>query len=89
MAGLDDFAKKIDRIAVRVEGNLEKAVKNCAEAVARSVISNTPVDTVGRAATGPLSLTPPSRGCFPRGCRARRDRPARRTPQPRSRRRRR
>ena len=48
MAGLDDFAKRIDRIAVRVEGNVERAVKDCAGAVARSVISNTPVDT-GRA----------------------------------------
>ena len=48
MAGLDDFAKRIDRIAVHVEGNVERAVKDCAGAVARSVISNTPVDT-GRA----------------------------------------
>lgn len=48
MAGLDDFAKRMDRIAVRVEGNVEQAVKDCARAVARSVISNTPVDT-GRA----------------------------------------
>ena len=48
MAGLDDFAKRIDRIAVRVEGNVEQAVKDCAGAVARSVISNTPADT-GRA----------------------------------------
>ena len=48
MAGLDDFAKRIDRIAVRVEGNVERAVKDCAGAVARSVISNTPADT-GRA----------------------------------------
>jgi HK97 gp10 family phage protein len=48
MTGLDDFAKRIDRIAVQVEGNVEKAVKDCAGAVARSVISNTPVDT-GRA----------------------------------------
>lgn len=48
MAGLDDFAKRIDRIALRVEGNVEQAVKDCAGAVARSVISNTPVDT-GRA----------------------------------------
>jgi hypothetical protein len=48
MAGLDDFAKRLDRIAVLVEGNVERAVKDCAGAVARSVISNTPVDT-GRA----------------------------------------
>lgn len=48
MAGLDDFANRIGRIAVRVEGNVERAVKDCAVAVARSVISNTPADT-GRA----------------------------------------
>lgn len=48
MAGLDDFARRIDRIAVRVEGNVERALKDCAGVVARSVISNTPVDT-GRA----------------------------------------
>lgn len=45
MAGLEDFAKRIDRIAVRVEGNVERAVKDCAQAVLRSVIEATPVDT--------------------------------------------
>lgn len=48
MAGLDDFAKRMNRIAMQVEGNVERAVKDCAGAVARSVISSTPVDT-GRA----------------------------------------
>jgi len=42
---LDDFAKRLDRIAVRVEGNVERAVKDCAGAVLRSVVENTPVDT--------------------------------------------
>lgn len=41
----DDFAKRIDRIAVRVEGNVERAVKDCAGAVLRSVVENTPIDT--------------------------------------------
>lgn len=41
----DDFAKRIHRIAVRVEGNVVRAVKDCAGAVLRSVIGNTPVDT--------------------------------------------
>lgn len=41
----DDFAKRIDRIAVRVEGNVERAVKDCAGAVLRSVVESTPVDT--------------------------------------------
>jgi hypothetical protein len=42
---LDDFAKRIDRIAMRVEGNVERAVKDCAGAVLRSIVENTPVDT--------------------------------------------
>ena len=45
MAGLDDFAKRLDRIAVRVEGNVERAVKGCAQVVLRSVVEGTPVDT--------------------------------------------
>lgn len=45
MAGLDDFAKRISRLAVQVEGNVEAAVKDCAHAVARSVVEATPVDT--------------------------------------------
>lgn len=45
MAGLDDFAKRLDRIAVQVEGNVERAVKDCAGAVLRSVVEATPVDT--------------------------------------------
>jgi hypothetical protein len=42
---LDDFARRIDRIAVRVEGNVERAVKDCAQAVLKSAVENTPVDT--------------------------------------------
>lgn len=36
---------RLDRIAVRVEGNVERAVKDCAQAVLRSVVEATPVDT--------------------------------------------
>lgn len=65
MAGLDDFAKRMNRIAVQVEGNVERAVKDCAGAVARSVISNTPVDT-GRARSNWLAnLDHPTEGLFP------------------------
>ncbi|UNK36636.1 HK97 gp10 family phage protein [Shinella sp. H4-D48] len=45
MAGLDDLAKRLDRIAVRVEGNVERAIKDCAQVVLRSVVEGTPVDT--------------------------------------------
>lgn len=45
MAGLDDLANRLDRIAVRVEGNVERAMKDCAQVVLRSVVDGTPVDT--------------------------------------------
>ncbi|KQV34803.1 MULTISPECIES: HK97 gp10 family phage protein [unclassified Rhizobium] len=45
MAGLDDLARRLDRIAVRVEGNVERAMKDCAQVVLRSVVEGTPVDT--------------------------------------------
>ncbi|MFN3627146.1 MAG: HK97 gp10 family phage protein [Parvibaculum sp.] len=48
MAGLDDFANRMSRISVEVEGGVERAVKDCAVAVTRTVIDATPVDT-GRA----------------------------------------
>lgn len=48
MAGLDDFANRMSRISVEVEGGVERAVKDCAVAVTCAVIHATPVDT-GRA----------------------------------------
>lgn len=48
MGGLDDFARRMSRLSVKVEGNVEQAVKDCAKAVTRTVINATPVDT-GRA----------------------------------------
>lgn len=48
MASLNDFARRMDQIAVQVEGNVERALKDCARAVARSVVDATPADT-GRA----------------------------------------
>lgn len=45
MAGLDDLANRLDRIAVRVEENVERAMKDCAQVVLRSVVEGTPVDT--------------------------------------------
>jgi hypothetical protein len=48
MGGLDDFAGRMSRLSVQVEGNVEEAVKDCAKAVTRTVIDATPVDT-GRA----------------------------------------
>lgn len=48
MGGLDDFARRMSRLSVQVEGNVEQAVKDCAKAVARTAINATPVDT-GRA----------------------------------------
>jgi hypothetical protein len=48
MAGLEDFAHRIREVAVRVEGRVGEAVRECAVDVATSVIEETPVDT-GRA----------------------------------------
>lgn len=45
MADLASFAKRMDRIALQVEGNAEAAARDCAAAVARSVIEATPADT--------------------------------------------
>lgn len=45
MSELDDFAKRMDRIAVTVESNVERAVKDCAHAVTKSVVLTTPADT--------------------------------------------
>ncbi len=45
MNNLDAFANRMNRIAVQVEGNVEKAVKDCAETVTRTVIGATPADT--------------------------------------------
>lgn len=42
---LEGLARRLDRIAVQVEGNVERAVKDCAHAVLRSVVEATPVDT--------------------------------------------
>lgn len=45
MGGLDDFAKRMARISVRVEENVERAVKDVSREVARTAIEATPVDT--------------------------------------------
>jgi hypothetical protein len=45
MTGLDDFAGRMSRLAVQVEGNVERAVKDCAREVLKSAVENTPVDT--------------------------------------------
>lgn len=45
MSSLDDFGKRIARIAVGVETKAERAVKDCAHAVFNTVVRATPVDT--------------------------------------------
>ncbi len=42
---LEGLARRLDRIAVQVEGNVERAVRDCAHAVLRSVVEATPVNT--------------------------------------------
>jgi Bacteriophage HK97-gp10, putative tail-component len=65
MAELEDFARRIDRIAVRVGGNMERAVKDCAVALARSVISNTPVDSGQARSNWAAELDQAFDGLFP------------------------
>jgi NADPH:quinone reductase-like Zn-dependent oxidoreductase len=45
MGSLDDFAKRMSRIAVAVEAKAERAVKDVSREVARAAIEATPVDT--------------------------------------------
>lgn len=45
MNNLAAFSKRMNHIALQVEGNVEKAVRDCAAAVAKSVIEATPADT--------------------------------------------
>ena len=45
MTNLDSFARRMEQIAVRVEGNVEVAVRDCAATVAKSVIEATPADS--------------------------------------------
>jgi Bacteriophage HK97-gp10, putative tail-component len=45
MNNMDSFARRIERLAVRVEGNVESAVRECASAVAKAVIEATPANT--------------------------------------------
>jgi Bacteriophage HK97-gp10, putative tail-component len=45
MGSLDDFAKRMSRIAVAVEASAERAVKDVSREVARAAIEATPVDT--------------------------------------------
>lgn len=65
MAGLDDLAKRLDRIAVRVEGNVERAMKDCAQVVLRSVVEGTPVDTGTARSNWTPELDSAFEGLFP------------------------
>jgi hypothetical protein len=62
MNDLATFARRMDRIAVQVEGNAEKAVRDCASAVARSVIEATPADTGKAMSNWIAQLDAPSAG---------------------------
>lgn len=65
MAGLDDLAKRLERIAVRVEGNVERAMKDCAQVVLRSVVEGTPVDTGAARSNWTPELDRAFEGLFP------------------------
>jgi hypothetical protein len=65
MAGLGDFANRMRRIAVQVEGNVDRAVKDCAGAAAKSVIQGTPVDTGAARSNWLAALDAPAAGTVP------------------------
>lgn len=65
MAGLDDLAKRLNHIAVRVEGNVERVMKDCAQAVLRSVVEATPVDTGAARSNWTPELDRAFEGLFP------------------------
>lgn len=65
MAGLEDFAKRMNRIAVQVESNVEQAVRDCAKAVTKSVVENTPVDTGRARSNWVVQLDAPFSGQLP------------------------
>lgn len=48
MASPSEFARRIDRLALRIEGNVDQTVRRVAIAVDQAVVLATPVDT-GRA----------------------------------------
>ena len=65
MAGLNDFARRMSRIAVQVEGNVEQAVRDCSKAVARGAVEATPVDTGLARSNWVASLDAPAVGVVP------------------------
>ena len=65
MAGLNDFARRMSRIAVQVEGSVEQAVRDCSKAVARGAVEATPVDTGLARSNWVASLDAPAVGVVP------------------------
>lgn len=65
MDRLEDFAKRMNRIAVQVESNVEQAVRDCAKAVTKSVVENTPVDTGRAKSNWVVQLDAPFSGQLP------------------------
>jgi Bacteriophage HK97-gp10, putative tail-component len=62
MNNLGTFARRMENLMVRVEGNVEVAVRDCAAAVAKSVIEATPADTGKAKSNWIAQLDAPSTG---------------------------
>jgi hypothetical protein len=65
MASLEDFAKRMTRISVQVENGVEQGVRDCADAVARSVIGGTPADTGRARSNWTVQMDEAYKGLFP------------------------
>lgn len=65
MATLEDFAKRMTRISVEVENGVEQGMRDCAGAVARSVIGGTPADTGRARSNWSAQMDEPARGLIP------------------------
>ena len=65
MASLEDFAKRMTRISVQVENGVEQRVRDCADAVARSVIGGTPADTGRARSNWAVQMDEAYKGLFP------------------------
>ena len=65
MATLEEFAKRMTRISVEVENGVEQGMRDCAGAVARSVIGGTPADTGRARSNWSAQMDEAARGLIP------------------------
>lgn len=65
MAKPDVFARRIERIAVNIEGNTEKGMRKAALAIDSALVTSTPVDTGRARSNWLLNFDSPASGTVP------------------------